>query len=96
MQIVEVLGVRAPGNYILALAASEPFAVRLRTATQRVSGEQHAGTRTIVEIAEDHRLNSDRGPALIGDASGLAVRRGALRTPRVENRTDGQFELLPW
>lgn len=64
-QLREREGVGAAGHHILTLATRQPLTVWFGTTGERVTGEQHAGSRTVVEIAENHRLHGDRGPGIV-------------------------------
>ena len=72
-------------DHVLALAARQPLAPCGRLAGDRVAAEQHAGTRTLVEIAEHHRLDRHRSTAVVGQAAVAADRPG--RVASATNRT---------
>ena len=53
-----------------------------------------AGGGVVADVAEDHRLDVDRGAEVVGDAGGVAVVDRALAVPGAEDGLSRQFELL--
>src|SRR5690606_27968099 len=73
----------------------QPFAVISLLAGRGVAGEGDAGSAGLAHVAEDHRLDVDRGAPVAGDVVEAAVDPGAVTLPRVEHRADRAVELLP-
>jgi hypothetical protein len=82
------------GDHVLALRVDEVFAVKDLFAGGRIAGEGDAGAAFVAGVAEDHRLDVDRGAPLVRDVVFLAVNDGALVVPRAEDGPDGAAQLL--
>ena len=89
------LGRVRPGDDVLALGIEQDVAVERRLAGRRVARERDAGRRRRAAVAEDHRLDRDRGPEVVGDPLLRAVRAGTVAVPRAEDGLDRETELLP-
>jgi hypothetical protein len=55
-----------PGHDVLALGVEQHVAVQHRLAGRRVPGERDAGRGIGSEVPEDHRLDSDGRPEVVG------------------------------
>ena len=94
LEIGERDGVADAGDDVLALGVLQVVAVDALVAAWRVAGEADAGARVHAAVAEDHRLHVDGGAEVLGDVLLAAVEDCALGVPGVEDRSDGQVELL--
>ena len=94
LQVLQRHGVADAGDDVLALGVGQVVAVDALRAGGRVAGERDAGAGVGAEVAEDHRHHVDRGAEVGRDALLAAVEHGAVGVPRVEDRVDGQVELL--
>ena len=81
-------------NDVLALRVHQELAVEVLVAGCRVTGEGNAGARVVAHVAEDHRLDVDRGAPGGGDVVHAAVEHRALVVPGAENGLDRAHELL--
>ena len=81
------------GDDILALCIVQELAHELLLACCRVSREGNAGSGVVVEVAEYHRHNSDRGAPGIRDivVAAVDIRSGVI--PGSEDRLNGFLEL---
>ena len=82
------------GDDVLALRIDQEFAVIGAVALGGIAGEGDAGRRRVAHIAEDHRLDVDRGAPVRGDVVEAAIDLGTLRLPRSEHRADCAPELV--
>ncbi len=82
------------GDHVLALGVDQELAVEVVLAGSRVAGEGDAGGAVVAHVAEDHRLNGDRGPPLGGDVVEAPVGDGAGVHPGAEDGADGAPQLL--
>ncbi|OPZ91222.1 MAG: hypothetical protein BWY73_01146 [candidate division TA06 bacterium ADurb.Bin417] len=92
--LVERVGSPGAGHHVLALGVDQPLAVELVLAGGRVAAEGDAGGRGLAHVAEDHRLDVDRGAPLVRDALDPAVGDGPAAVPGGEDRLDAAVELL--
>jgi hypothetical protein len=76
------------------LSVDQEVAVLALVARGRVAREPHAGARAFVAVPEDHRLDVDRGPEVVGDALASAVRDSARTVPRPEHGLDRPAQLI--
>ena len=63
-------------------------------AVDLVAAERDAGARRVALVAEDHLLDVDRRPPVVGDAVDAPVGDRAIAAPRVEHRADRLLELV--
>ena len=82
------------GHDVLSLGVREVVAIGPGLAGRRVPGEADAGARRRAAVAEDHRLHVHSGADVVGDAFLAAVEHGPRGVPGVEDRAEGQVELL--
>ncbi len=94
LQLLQRHGVADAGHHVLALGVGQVVAVDALRAAARVAGERDAGARVGAEVAEDHGHHVDGGAQVGRDALLAAVEHRPLRVPRVEDRADGEVELL--
>ncbi|MDT4855165.1 hypothetical protein FQZ97_895070 [compost metagenome] len=94
-QRLQAFGGTTAGNHLLALATTQPLAIGLGRAIDRIAAEENACAGTVIKIAEHHGLYGDGGTAILGQAAIAAIGLGALTVPGVEYRGDGASELLP-
>ncbi len=66
---------------ILALRVEHDVAEGGLLAGGRVAGEHDAGPGVLAAVPEDHRLDGDRRPKVVGDALAPAVRPGTITGP---------------
>src|SRR5580704_3658396 len=78
---------------ILALRVGEVLAIQLALAGRRIPGERNPGPGVVTHVAEDHRLDVDRGAEVVGNAVVVAVVGGPLVVPRLEHGADGGAQL---
>ncbi len=90
------LGPVGAGDDVLALGVEQDVAVEGRRTGRGVAGEEHAGRRRRAAVAEDHRLDRDGRPEVVGDAFLAPVGPGAIALPRSEDGLDREAELGPW
>ncbi len=89
----ERFGVAHPGDDVLTLGVEQEVAVGDVLPRGGVAGEGHAGAGVVVAVAEDHRLDVDRGAELVADLLALAVGDRPVAVPRAEHRVDRGVEL---
>ena len=82
------------GDHVLALRVDEILAVELVGAGRGIAGEGDAGGAVVAHVAEDHRLDVDRGAPIGRDVVQAAIGDGALVHPRAEDGADRAPELL--
>ena len=90
----EILRGADAGDDILALGVDQPFAIIEALAGRRIAGEGNAGGAGFAHIAEDHRLDIDRGAPFGGDIVEPAVDLGPLRLPAAEHGADRAPQLV--
>ena len=90
------LGVRVPGDHVLALGVDEKFAIKTLIAGGRVASKGHAGSAVFPQIAENHRLNIDRRAPIVRDLVELAIGNCPIVIPRSEHRANGTPQLFEW
>ena len=83
-----------PGDDVLALRVDEELAVELFLASGGVAGEADARPGSVARIAEDHHLDVDGRPDVIGDVVDAAVLDGAGVHPRSEDGVARHLQLL--
>ncbi len=87
-------GVADAGDDVLALGVLQVVAVHALVPARGVPGERDAGAGGHAPVAEDHGLDVDRGAEVLGDPLLAAVQHGAVGVPGVEDRGDGEVQLL--
>ncbi len=88
------LGVPDPRHHVLALCVDQEVAVLADRTGRRVAGEADPGTGVVVAIAEDHRLDVDRGTEVVGDPLLHPVGHRPGTVPRGEDGLDRPPQLL--
>jgi hypothetical protein len=83
------------GDDVLALGVHQELAVEQFSPVAGVAGEGDAGAGVVAHVAEDHRLDVDRGAPLGRDVVLAAVDDRALVHPGAEDGADRAPELLP-
>ena len=80
---------------VFPLRVGKELAVEPLLARRRVAGERDARRRGLAAVAEDHRLDVDGGPPVVGDVvQACDTSSRALVVPRAEDRADRAPELL--
>ena len=81
-------------DQILPLVPDEILAVERPGAVVRVAREGDAGAGVLVRIAEDHRLDGDRGAEVVGDPVVLPVGLRARTVPGAKDGRDGFDQVV--
>ncbi len=89
------LGLVRARDDVLALGIEHDVAVQVGLAGRRVAREQDAGARIRAAVAEDHRLDRDRGPEIVRDPLAPPVCPGAVAVPGREHGLDRAAQLEP-
>ena len=94
LELGDPLGLPDPGHHILSLGVEEvvPFDPLLPGGD--IPGGDHPGPGVLAHVPEDHHLDIDRRPEVMGYPRGLAVVHRPLPGPGLEDGLDGQIELL--
>ena len=90
----EVLGVSHAGDDVLSLGVLEKVARRLRLTGVLVAAEGDSRARALAPVAEDHLLDVDGRPPVVGNPVQAPVLAGPLAVPRIEDGLDRLFKLL--
>src|SRR5690606_41874985 len=77
----QVLRRTDPCDDVLTLRIDQPLAVVLLLSGRRVAGEGDAGGAGFAHVAEDHRLDVDRGAPVAGNVVEPAADLGAVARP---------------
>ena len=90
------LGRADTGDDVLALGIDQVLAVHLVLAGAGIAGEADAGGAVVAHVAEHHGDDVDRRAVghLRGDVELAPIVHRALARPGIEDRLDGQLELL--
>ncbi len=92
--LVDRLRGASAGHHVLPLGIDQELAEEDILAGGGIAGKGDAGGAVFAHVAENHRLDIDRGPPVGGDVVELAVGDGAGVHPGTENSTDRPPELL--
>src|SRR5262245_51956195 len=84
------------GDNVFALGIDEKLAVNAPFTARRIARESDARATTVIEIAENHRLNVDRRSPAMWDFIELSVRDRSVIVPRSKDSADSTPELLHW
>ncbi len=86
-QCAQRQGIELATDHVLALAARQPLAERIRLSGKRIAAEKHPGARPVIQVAEHHRLYRHRRAGHLAlEVVVTPIGHRPLRIPRVENR----------